>query len=106
MNHDTQHEIQIVPPGETPDDAFDQEFETIGDYHRRAAHHFTEAAKHHLAAAEADDDGDEDLLDLHALKAYRHQLNGVQYAEIAVMESEDAGDADEDASEEPASAGA
>ncbi len=84
MNQDTQHEIEIVPPS----DAFEDEFETIGDYHRKAAHHFAEAAKHHLAAADADEDGDEEAMDLHAFKAYRHQLNGVQCAEIAVMESE------------------
>lgn len=107
MNNDTMHEIQIDPAGAMPDDAFDDEFETIGDYHRKAAHHFAEAAKHHLAAADADDDGDEEALDLHAFKAYRHQLNGVQCAEIAVMESEAEDEMlEEDASENEAAVSA
>jgi hypothetical protein len=103
MNHDSTHEIQIVPADEMPAGAFEEEFETLGDYHRKAAHHFSEAAKHHLAAADADDEGEEELLDLHAFKAYRHQLNGVQCAEIAVMESE--GDASDFEEAEEASAG-
>jgi hypothetical protein len=70
------------------EDLADEEFETIGDYHRMAAHHFEAAAKHHLAAAAADDEGDEETNARHALLAYRHQLNGVQYAEIAQMESD------------------
>ena len=68
--------------------AVDEDFETIGDYHRIAAHHFTAAAKHHLAAAHADDEGNDEASALHALLAYRHQLNGVQAAEIATMESD------------------
>ena len=32
----------------------DEEFETIGDYHRMAADHFQAAANHHQAAADAD----------------------------------------------------
>ena len=63
-------------------------FETIGDYHRMAAHHFEAAAKHHLAAAAADDEGDEETNARHALLAYRHQLNGIQCAEIAQMETD------------------
>jgi hypothetical protein len=66
----------------------EEEFETIGDYHRMAAHHFEAAAKHHLAAAAADDEGDEEANARHALLAYRHQLNGIQCAEIAQMESD------------------
>ena len=62
--------------------------ESIGDNHRMAARHFAAAAKHHLAAATADDDGDNDTSTLHAHLAYRQQLNGVQCAEIAVMDSE------------------
>ena len=70
-------------------DALDEEdFETIGDYHRMAAHHFSAAAKHHLAAADADDERNEEANARHALLAYRHQLNGVQCAEIAMMESD------------------
>jgi len=69
-------------------EASEEDFETIGDYHRMAAHHFTAAAKHHLAAADADDEGNDEALARHVLLAYRHQLNGVQCAEIAAMESD------------------
>lgn len=75
---------------------FDEEFESIGDHHRMAAHHFSAAAKHHLAAAAADDEGLDDAAAHHAFLAYRHQLNGVQYAEIAVMDSETQDDADDE----------
>jgi hypothetical protein len=70
------------------EDIGDEDFETIGDYHRMAAHHFQAAAKHHLAAADADDEGDEQANARHAFLAYRHQLNGVQCAEIAMMEGD------------------
>lgn len=66
----------------------DDDFESIADYHRSAAYHFSAAAKHHLAAAAADDEGDEATAAHQAYLAYRHQLNGVQYAEIATMESD------------------
>jgi len=66
----------------------DDDFETIGDYHRMAAHHFSAAAKHHMAAAAADDDGEDESTARHAFLAYRHQLNAVQFAEIATMESD------------------
>lgn len=75
---------------------FDEAFESIGDHHRMAAHHFAAAAKHHLAAAAADDEGLDDAAAHHAFLAYRHQLNGVQYAEIAVMDSETLEDAEDD----------
>jgi hypothetical protein len=70
------------------DEATDEDFETLGDYHRMAAHHFNAAAKHHMSAAEADDEGHDEASARHAHLAYRHQLHGVQYAEIAAMESE------------------
>jgi hypothetical protein len=79
------------------DAAGDDEFESIGDQHRMAAHHFSAAAKHHLAAAVADDEGDDEANARHAHLAYRHQLNAVQYAEIAVMDNESLEDAIEDA---------
>ena len=79
------------------DAAGDDDFESIGDHHRMAAHHFSAAAKHHLAAAVADDEGDDEANARHAHLAYRHQLNGVQYAEIAVMDNESLEDAIEDA---------
>lgn len=88
MNSDSTKEIQVVPTEVLVSEDLDEECETVGDYHRQAAHHFAEAAKHHLLAAEADDDGDEPALELHAYRAYRHQLNAIQYAEIAVMEGE------------------
>jgi hypothetical protein len=66
----------------------DDDFESVGDHHRAAAEHFAAAARHHLAAAEAEDAGDVDAADRHAYLAYRQRLNGAQYAEIAVMDSE------------------
>jgi hypothetical protein len=81
---------------EFTEDFLEQENESIGDYHRMAARHFAAAAKHHLAAAAADDDGDDEASALHAHLAYRQQLNGVQYAEIAVMDSETLEDALDD----------
>jgi len=76
------------------EDLLDDEVETIGDYHRMAARHFDAAAKHHAAAAAAaaDDEGHDEAVVRHAHLAYRHQLNGVQYAEIAAMESDSLGD--------------
>ena len=89
MISDPTHEIQILPAGTLPSDASEEvEYEAVGDYHRQAAHHFSAAAKHHLKAAEADDESNEESLTVHAHLAYRHQLNGIQYAEIAAMESE------------------
>jgi len=73
----------------------EEEFETLGDHHRMAAHHFAAAAKYHALAATADDDGDDEACARHAYAAYRHQLNAVQYAEIAVMDSEGMDDEDE-----------
>lgn len=73
---------------ETSADLPEEGIESIGDYHRMAAHHFTAAAKHHEAAATADDEGEEEAAGRHAHLAYHHQLNGVQCAEIAVMDSE------------------
>ena len=74
--------------GELTAEQLDEEFATTGDHHRMAAHHFSAAAKHHLLAAEADDEGDAEANARHAYLAYRHQLNAVQYSEIAVMDNE------------------
>ena len=74
--------------GEVMAEEFDEEFQSIADHHRMAAHHFMAAAKHHLAAAAADDEGNDDANARHAHQAYRHQLNGSQYAEIAIMDNE------------------
>ena len=84
-----------VNPG-TADALDDDSAESIGECHRMAAHHFAAAAKHHLAAGAADDEGLDDAAAHHAFLAYRHQLNGVQYAEIAVMNSETLDDAEEE----------
>jgi hypothetical protein len=73
---------------ELTEDHFEDDFETAGEYHRMAAMHFSAAAKHHLAAATADDEGDTESLARHAFQAFRHQLNAVQYAEIAVMDND------------------
>ena len=94
MTHETMAEETIAhdTTGESlevlSEDGLDEEFESTGDHHRMAAHHFTAAAKHHLMAAEADDEGHDEACARHAHLAYRHQLNGVQYAEIAVMDNE------------------
>ena len=74
MTNDHTPEVQVITAGDLVSGDFDDEFET--------------AAKHHLAAATADDEGDNDATARHAFQAYRHQLNGVQYAEIAVMDNE------------------
>jgi hypothetical protein len=83
-NPDTQDNLT----GELPEDNLDDEFETAAEYHRMAALHFSAAAKHHLAAAEADDEGNIESTARHAFQAFRHQLNAVQYAEIAVMDND------------------
>lgn len=85
----TQDAGKVLVTGDAAfEDTVEDEFESIGDHHRAAAHHFAAAARHHLAAAVADDEGNEELADRHSFLAYRHRLNGVQYAEIAVMDSE------------------
>ena len=74
----------------------EDEFETLAEYHRMAAHHFAAAAKHHLLAAEADDEGNDEANARHAYLAYRHQLNAVQYAEIAAMDNDSMEDEHDD----------
>lgn len=96
MSNDNPTHDATAAAGAKPDEVFDDEFESIGDHHRMAAHHFSAAAKHHLAAAAADDEGLDDAAAHHAFLAYRHQLNGVQYAEIAVMDSETLDDAEDE----------
>jgi|APCry1669192647_1035423.scaffolds.fasta_scaffold56694_1 hypothetical protein len=68
---------------------FDEMLESVGDTHRMAAYHFTQAAKHHMLAASAHDALDFDTCDFHAFRAYRHQINAIQNAEIAVMDFPD-----------------
>lgn len=83
-NPDTQENFS----GELAVENLDDEFETAAEYHRMAALHFSAAAKHHLVAADADEEGDSESTARHAFQAFRHQLNAVQYAEIAVMDND------------------
>ncbi|MFM6991520.1 MAG: hypothetical protein ACKOWD_09520 [Rhodoferax sp.] len=70
----------------------DEEMETLADYHRMASLHYAQAAKHHTLAADADDHGHEESRNSHAFLAYRHQLVANQYAEMAVIESDEWGE--------------
>lgn len=70
----------------------EEELETLADYHRMASLHYAQAAKHHTLAADADDHGHDESRDTHAFLAYRHKLVANQYAEIAVIESDDLGE--------------
>jgi hypothetical protein len=81
---------------ELTEDHFEEDFETAAEYHRMAALHFSAAAKHHLAAATADDENDHESTARHAFQAFRHQLNAVQYAEIAVMDNDSLEDEQDD----------
>jgi hypothetical protein len=81
MNESVQPQVQ-----EFSDEEYDDLFESVGESHRMASFHFKEASKQHELAASAFDLGDHTACDMHAFMAYRHQLNAVQYAEIAVME--------------------
>lgn len=84
---------------ELTDEYTEEEYESMGDHHRMAARHFAAAAEHHLSAAAADDEGDNEATARHAYLAYRHQLNGVQYAEIATMDNESLEDIDDAAAD-------
>ena len=88
MTNENTPVTQIDSSVELTDEHFEDEYETAAEYHRMAASHFSAAAKHHLAAATADDEGDNESTARHAFQAFRHQLNGVQYAEVAVMDNE------------------
>lgn len=95
MINESKPDLQALSEVMLTEADFDEEFENPAEYHRMAARHFAAAAKHHLAAAAADDDGDSDSTASHAFQAYRHQLNGVQYAEIAVMDNDNLEDENE-----------
>jgi hypothetical protein len=82
---------------ELPEEFFEEE--SASDYHRLAAQHFADAARHHLLAALADDEGDDETNARHAYLAYRHQLNGVQCAEIAAMDNDNLDDEFDDETE-------
>lgn len=81
-------EITFGAPVASSEDDLGDEYESVGDHHRAAARHFDAAARHHLAAADAEEEGNSDTADRHAYLAYRQRLNGVQYAETALMDSE------------------
>lgn len=87
MNTDSQ-------PNDLSDD-FGDDFESIAEQHRMAAHHFTLAARHHLAAADANESGETALAAQHAFLAYRHRLAANQYAEIAAMDDDSLDDLDD-----------
>ena len=46
-------DLQDLPEGVTQELLDEDDFETVADYHRLAARHFSAAADHHLAAAAA-----------------------------------------------------
>jgi hypothetical protein len=96
MTNENTPDPQVNTAVELVEELLDEEFETAAEYHRMAAHHFAAAAKHHLSAATADDAGDTEANARHAYLAYRHQLNAVQYAEIAVMDNESLEDEHDD----------
>jgi hypothetical protein len=74
----------------------EEEYESLADYHRIAALHYSQAAKHHSLAADADDQGHEEARNSHVFLAYRHKLVANQYAEMAVIESDELTDDDSD----------
>ena len=74
-------EITFGAPVASSEDNSGDEYESVGDHNRAAA-------RHHLAAADAEEEGNSDTADRHAYLAYRQRLSGVQYAEIALMDSE------------------
>jgi len=70
-------------------DEYQEEFETPSELHRMAAYHLMQASKQHELAAEAFDNNDQVTCDLHALRAYKHELNARQYSEMAMMDAND-----------------
>ena len=73
-------------------DEYQEEFETPGELHRMAAYHLTQASRQHELAAEAFENDDQITCDLHSLRAYKHELNGRQYSEMAMMDADDIDD--------------
>jgi hypothetical protein len=67
----------------------EQEFiqSEVAEYHRLAARHFELAAKHHMVAAEADEEDDILTAGYHAYVAHGHQLRAVEYAAIAAEDA-------------------
>ena len=73
-------------------DEYQEEFETQAELHRMAAYHLMQASKQHELAAEAFENDDQVTCDLHSLRAYKHELNGRQYSEMAMMDADDIDD--------------
>ena len=73
-------------------DEYQEEFETPAELHRMAAYHLMQASKQHELAAEAFENDDQVTCDLHALRAYKHELNGRQYSEMAMMDADNIDD--------------
>jgi len=71
---------------------YQDEIETPGELHRMAAYHLMQASKQHELAAEAFENDDQVSCDLHSLRAYKHELNGRQYSEMAMMDIDDIDD--------------
>jgi len=71
---------------------YQEEFETPGELHRMAAYHLMQASRQHELAAEAFENDDQITCDLHSLRAYKHELNGRQYSEMAMMDIDDIDD--------------
>ena len=80
-------------------DEYQEEFETPAELHRMAAYHLMQASKQHELAAEAFDNDDQVTCDLHALRAYKHELNARQYSEMAMMDANDIDDIEPSESE-------
>jgi len=74
---------------------YQDEIETPGELHRMAAYHLMQASKQHELAAEAFENDDQITCDLHSLRAYKHELNGRQYSEMAMMDADDIDDIDD-----------
>jgi hypothetical protein len=71
---------------------YQDEIETPGELHRMAAYHLMQASRQHELAAEAFENDDQITCDLHSLRAYKHELNGRQYSEMAMMDADDIDD--------------
>ena len=78
---------------------YEEEFETPAELHRMAAFHLMQASKQHELAAEAFENDDQVTCDLHALRAYKHELNARQYSEMAMMNANDIDDIEPSESE-------
>jgi hypothetical protein len=71
---------------------YQEEFETPGELHRMAAYHLMQASRQHELAAQAFENDDQITCDLHSLRAYKHELNGRQYSEMAMIDADDIDD--------------